>query len=767
MRTIAFFSLLFLSFGFAPAMTFNLLSMNDAQQIQNRDYVPGELLVKYKAPETTTATMYYKEEWGIETIKNFQELGVQHVKLPEELDVEDALEIYRRDPNVEYAEPNYYRHLTAIIPNEGMFPNLWGLHNTGQEVNGSSGTPDADIDAPEAWDITTGSSDVIIAVIDSGVDYNHPDLSANIWINSGEIGGNGIDDDGNGYIDDTRGWNFFNNENNNDVMDTRGHGTCVAGIIGAIGNNSVGVTGVCWRAQIMPVRIIGGLGYAFPVDAVISAIRYASDNGAHIINCSFGSYTESNAEKDAIERSSALFVCSAGNDTNDNDGSDKHYPSGYDCPNIIAVAATDQNDDLASFSNYGVTSVDVAAPGVDIYSAIPARQIIWSDNFDDGDISDWITGGTNNTWGTTSEESASVSYSLTDSPGESYQNNTDSWAITPPIDLSGCRGTKLEFKIMGETELGFDGLLVATSVDMATWTEEIFEIGGSYLEGGITGTIEFWLTATVDFGAYNGEREVYMMFRLISDGSITDDGYYIDDITVNAASSSYTGTEYNYRSGTSVAVPYVTGIAGLLKALNPAFTTSAIKSAIENGVDRKDSLSGKVATGGRVNAYNALSASSGKPDLCGTSYRYQIYQVEGRDYRIELDCCNESDCYANASHAMLYLSTDTQFDANNDYCVGKESVETLSPNMSTIVRFDYKMPDLGSREYSVWPIFVVDCDNEVDELNETNNVRIGSESFTATDASGDSEPSSPSSSGDGGGGGCFIATSACGFFMTD
>jgi subtilisin family serine protease len=162
---------------------------------------------------------------GVYTLKNFRRIGVQHVKLPKGMTVEEALEIYRSDPDVEYVEPNYLRYATAT-PDDTFFTNLWGLHNSGQNVNGTAGTADADIDGPEAWDTTTGSTSVVVAVIDSGVDYNHPDLAANIWTNPAEFPGNGLDDDGNGLVDDVQGWDFVDNDNN--PMDNSDHGTHVA-----------------------------------------------------------------------------------------------------------------------------------------------------------------------------------------------------------------------------------------------------------------------------------------------------------------------------------------------------------------------------------------------------------------------------------------------------------------------------------------------------------------------------------------------------------
>ncbi len=336
------------------------------------DYVPGELLIKYE-PEVRSATAaYYQTQYEVTTMKSFNAIGVDHVKLPQTMTVEGALEVFQSDPNVEYAEPNYYRYATGT-PNDALFGLLWGMHNTGQTVNGTAGIPDADIDAPEAWDITTGSSSVVVAVVDSGVSTLSVvnDLSGNIWSNPGEIPENGIDDDSNGYVDDVVGWDFVFDDNS--PNDANGHGTHVAGTVAAVGNNSTGVTGVSWSTKIMALRFLDARGSGSTEDA-ISAILYANAKGAHVINNSWGGDGYNQSLKDAIDASSAVVVCAAGNGGSDRIGDDNDavpfYPASYTSSNLIAVAATDQNDNRASFSNYGPTSVDVAAPGVNILSTL-------------------------------------------------------------------------------------------------------------------------------------------------------------------------------------------------------------------------------------------------------------------------------------------------------------------------------------------------------------------------------------------------------------
>ncbi|MBI1249468.1 S8 family serine peptidase [bacterium] len=248
-----------------------------------------------------------------------------------------------------------------VVPNDPSYSSTYGIQK---------------IDAPQAWDKTTGSDSVVVGIIDTGVDYTHPDLVNNIWTNPGEIAGNGIDDDHNGFVDDVHGFDFVNNDG--DPMDDNFHGTHVAGTIAAQGNNSKGVSGVAWNTSIMALKFLSASGTGYTSDAV-RAINYATmmrtQYGVNIrvLNNSWGGGGYSASLESAIQASAAadiLFVAAAGNDGTNNDTS-AHYPSDYNSDNIISVAATDSNDNLASFSNYGATSVDIAAPGVGIYSTVP------------------------------------------------------------------------------------------------------------------------------------------------------------------------------------------------------------------------------------------------------------------------------------------------------------------------------------------------------------------------------------------------------------
>jgi subtilisin family serine protease/formylglycine-generating enzyme required for sulfatase activity len=271
-------------------------------------------------------------------------------------------------------EPNIVLR-AAQIPNDKSFPDLWGMNNTGQD----GGLNDADIDAAEAWDGTTGSDGIVVAVIDTGVDYNHPELKANMWTNPGEIPANGKDDDNNGFIDDIHGYNFVSNNGN--PVDNNGHGTHVAGTIGAVANNDVGVAGVAWNVEIMALKFLNAQGSGTTSDAE-KAVNYATlmrrDKNVNVVatNNSWGGGGFSTNLRDAIADSGnqgILFVAAAGNFSRNNDVT-PFYPASYDLENIIAVAATDRRDQLAGFSHIGQISVDLAAPGVDILSTLPSNR---------------------------------------------------------------------------------------------------------------------------------------------------------------------------------------------------------------------------------------------------------------------------------------------------------------------------------------------------------------------------------------------------------
>ncbi|MDX8377908.1 MAG: S8 family peptidase [Mariprofundales bacterium] len=291
--------------------------------------------------------------------------------LPSNTNIVATIAALKASRLVEFVEPNYSRPI-RLMPNDPQLGQQWAIQNTGQNIADPIanviGIAGSDLSLPLAWNMTTGSRNVVVAIIDDSVDITHADIAANIWTNPNEIAANGIDDDGNGYIDDVHGWDFKNNDNDTsaDLGMGEGHGIAVAGCIGAIGNNGIGVSGINWQVSIMPLKFSGD------VFTEVEAINYALANGADIVNFSAGSSFFSRAEEIAIQNLQAagiLFVTAAGNEDGNNDLV-ADYPSGLNIANIIAVASSDSKDALTSWSHFGQTTVDIAAPGVSIFTTL-------------------------------------------------------------------------------------------------------------------------------------------------------------------------------------------------------------------------------------------------------------------------------------------------------------------------------------------------------------------------------------------------------------
>lgn len=305
--------------------------------------------------------------------------GLENMRLKAGQGVTDAVDKLSRLPFVEYAEPDFIVHKTAT--NDTYYGLLYAIENTGQDIRGQLGVADADMDVVEAWPTQTGDPNQLIAVIDEGVQHDHPDLAGNMWTNSGEVPGNGVDDDGNGFVDDVYGYDFYSNDG--DPMDEGGHGTHVAGTICAEANNGIGMVGVVHQCNIMALRFLGPQGGS--TSDGIASLDYAVQMGAKISNNSWGGGGYSQALYNAIAAArdaDHIFLAAAGNGgsdgVGDNNDSVPHYPSNYNLPNVISVAATDNRDNRAGFSNYGAVSVDIGAPGVDIASTYINDGYVWN-----------------------------------------------------------------------------------------------------------------------------------------------------------------------------------------------------------------------------------------------------------------------------------------------------------------------------------------------------------------------------------------------------
>jgi len=549
-------------------------------------------------------------------------------------DAAELRDMIKQDPSVESATLNYAGQFLSTcegnIPDDELFDFQWPFCNKGQEIfcfgpdpeDCVYGTPDADIDATEAWDIQTGSEDVVAVVFDTGVAYNHPDLTENMWVNKAEAAGiEGVDDDENGYIDDIYGYDV--GEDDPDPMDSMGHGTHIAGTIAARGNNGIGVAGVNWNARIMAVKVATA-DYGLYLEDVLEGIEYITTMkkaGVNIVavNCSWGFWEYMEIMEEAMDEAGKLgviFVAAAGNDADDNDNGvvPNPYPASFDLDNIVSVAATDWNDNLTSFSNYGLTSVDLGAPGSMVLSTIIMNWYwpgegndIFFDNMEEGpdkwnakspwEIIQWPQyDPENHVW--------------TDSPDGNYASNTESGLATIPIDLSEATGQlMLGFWMQIDLEAMADWLDISYKGPSGTW-DTLF---------GITGTTEpdVWYILNIPIFEEYYWSGFQVKFTLHSDDQNNFDGVYLDNVGVGIPEIAL---DYVWMDGTSMAAPHVTGALALMAAEYPEEGPDTLIQRILLGVDPVPSLDGKVATGGRLNLRNSLQITFNEPPDCAHAY---------------------------------------------------------------------------------------------------------------------------------------------------
>ena len=395
--------------------SYDQIEKNIFGKIENQfdsPYIEGEVIIKFKNDDgfikiINSLRNDYRIQCVDSFIKNSQDTSLNNIvriEFSEIVDIQSIIKKYSFHPDIEYIEPNFkcYPHemmacnnyesiyddinneilKTPVTPNDPFFEEQWALHNTGQ----TGGSNDADIDAIEACDIITGSPDITVAIIDTGIDLTHPDLKNNIWENSDEIPDNGIDDDNNGYVDDVQGYDFVNEDNDPYPLDHNGHGTIMSGVIAAMADNEIGISGITWNCKIMPVQVVDA-NWIPNGNSIFEGIKYAADNGAKVICMALGYTFPSSALKDTIDyafNKGALICCAAGNFGNDR----KIYPGAYE--NVIAVAGTDHSDNrmeyLYEFNGEWVNSsygdwVDIAAPGENIYTTSPTYHVTLCDTW--------------------------------------------------------------------------------------------------------------------------------------------------------------------------------------------------------------------------------------------------------------------------------------------------------------------------------------------------------------------------------------------------
>lgn len=516
-----------------------------------------------------------------------------------------------KSPDVEFVEPNYIKKRHSTIPNDFYKFDLWGLQK---------------IQAPSAWDIVKYSSEIIVAVIDTGVDYTHEDLAQNIWVNTREIPNNGIDDDGNGYIDDVYGIapgysDISENIKINDPMDFDGHGTHIAGIIGAIGNNDKGVVGINWEIKILPCNALDPILEEFTEDALLECYSYIADlkdrgGNIRVINASYAgpySYTEELAIQ-RLRSKGILFVTAAGNEAENNDITPQ-YPCNYNLDNIICVTSTDRNDNLSQFSNYG-NSVHVAAPGEEIYSTYPITNENFSPSYCNNVFFDNFESGTGNWYfdppaGLSTRYSFSPIHSITDSVNGNYPNDDIIAIISKNINLSSYKNYKTfgYFSVrpyLKPNDLGGIGV----GIDDLEKFLFMYTVDGEIIDS--LGLRDKWTTWSFYIPKELRKYNFQIALGIISDDDeITDDGVYWDDIGI--CTISWPTNNYASLQGASMATPFVAGLAALIWSKEPNLSYLEVKNRILSSVDILPQLSGKVKTSGRINAHKALVGTSCTP----------------------------------------------------------------------------------------------------------------------------------------------------------
>ncbi|QGQ94096.1 hypothetical protein EHS13_03840 [Paenibacillus psychroresistens] len=727
----------------------------------NSTFTDGRVIVKYKKGFSSTSTPIFDPSTLEKSIK-VPSINALIVNLPKSTNVEQLLTQLNSDPNVQYAEPDHMLEKASSTPDDTYFANQWALLNTGQDPAGQNepGLPGIDIKATEAWTITKGSSDLIVAVIDTGIAIDNPDLTNNIWTNKKDYPNNNIDDDHNGYIDDINGWNFIgNNPQLYNPVDGDFHGTIVAGIIAASMNNGIGIAGIAPNVKIMPLKFLGP-DYGLESD-LIQAIEYAERNGAKIANISAEMFDQSQSLKDVIDASTMLFVTAAGN-YGVNTDSIPAYPASYDSPNILSVTSVDNTGNIGEGANIGVKSVDVAAPGQAVLSTIPTNNPglsaeidygtsggkaifngIAFENFPDLDERQDAYDRAMNYLGATKEDmdtnillvqddlSNMTPYAsdpklstykalLADYQGIDLTDGSEDVVISAPKAGDGpSLATMQKYKVV----VWFTGLAARDKLNNLTENDQ--ENLKKYLEGGghllLTGShslnnIEYspfvndvlhlafqeeftW----ADIEGVSGTIYDGVSYDLHNDDDIDSFNWVISRDPAIAKINlqfimPYPKSVYAFSRGTSIAAAHASGVAALVLSQDPTLTAEAIKQRIMMSGTRLSSLTGRIASGSMINAYQALSDDEipGTP-FFGDSISNRLNEKT-----------DQNDVYAVDLHAGENVSFSMTADNGTDFDLylyapstssinSREGIIAFSENEKTSTEsINYKVTESGT-----------------------------------------------------------------------
>jgi len=550
-------------------------------------YVPGEVLVRFK-PTVNAWSRANTVSAFAATSRSLGKSAYTLIKLnPAYGSVPSAVNSLAADPNVESVQPNYIYHSLATTPNDTDFAQQWGLNNLGQSITGGDYTTDNppgvagdDIDATQAWDHITNCSGVTVAVLDTGINYTQKDLAGNMWNGGSAYPHHGYDEvDG-----------------DNDPLPVGGaeqHGTHVAGIIGADGNNALGTTGVCWKASIMSVRVLGPDGSGTTAN-IVQGIDFAVAHGAKVINMSLGGGSYDSAFSTAItyaQSHGVVVVVAAGNDGQDNDTT-PHYPCNYTQDNLICVAALDQAYSLATFSDYGAGSVDVGAPGTNILSTWGGPILVSS-------LAGFPTSGATG-WGyDTTHYTLPLLYAPTNSTSGSFDDKTWAYFSQNSTTYPNLTAEALSYSVSEQTTTNQAYFNSA----YATGNNNPFGSSGIQLQHA-TGFL-YQQQEAYDLSSCITANGCAIGFELTGTSGTSGNWARVYDFTIQTQQTN--ASVYRVLSGTSMATPFVSGIATMLYAYNPQDDYHDVVNAILNGGTPVGALSSVTTTGNAVNAMGALA----------------------------------------------------------------------------------------------------------------------------------------------------------------